>query len=59
VANYREAYDIFACSGILFNHESRLRPERFVTQKIVQAACRIAKGAEEKLTLGKWMTWRE
>ena len=38
VANYREAYNIFACSGILFNHESPLRPERFVTQKIVQAA---------------------
>jgi GDPmannose 4,6-dehydratase len=52
VANYREAYNIFACSGILFNHESPLRPERFVTQKIVRAACRIAKGAKEKLTLG-------
>jgi len=52
VANYREAYDIFACSGILFNHESPLRPERFVTQKIVRAACRIAQGAKEKLTLG-------
>ena len=35
VANYREAYGLFACSGILFNHESPLRPERFVTQKIV------------------------
>jgi len=52
VANYREAYNIFACSGILFNHESPLRPERFVTQKIVRAACRIAKGAREKLALG-------
>jgi GDPmannose 4,6-dehydratase len=52
VANYREAYNIFACSGILFNHESPLRPERFVTQKIVRAACRIAKGAQEKLVLG-------
>jgi GDPmannose 4,6-dehydratase len=52
VANYREAYRIFACSGILFNHESPLRPERFVTQKIVRAACRIAKGAREKLVLG-------
>src|SRR5262245_57479023 len=51
VANYREAYNIFACSGILFNHESPLRPERFVTQKIVRAACRIARGAREKLTL--------
>ena len=52
VANYREAYGAFACSGILFNHESPLRPERFVTQKIVAAACRIAAGASEKLALG-------
>ncbi|HAX74440.1 MAG TPA: GDP-mannose 4,6-dehydratase [Cyanobacteria bacterium UBA11372] len=52
VANYREAYGLFACSGILFNHESPLRPERFVTQKIVAAACRIAAGSEEKLYLG-------
>ena len=52
VANYREAYDLYACSGILFNHESPLRPERFVTQKIVRAACRIAEGSREKLALG-------
>jgi GDPmannose 4,6-dehydratase len=52
VANYREAYEIFACSGILFNHESPLRHERFVTQKIVAAACRIAEGSKEKLHLG-------
>lgn len=52
VANYREAYNLFACSGILFNHESPLRPERFVTQKIVQAACRIAAGSKERLLLG-------
>lgn len=52
LANYREAYGLFACSGILFNHESPLRPERFVTRKIVAAACRIASGSEEKLTLG-------
>lgn len=52
VANYREAYDIFACSGILFNHESPLRPQRFVTQKIVNGACRIAKDPSEKLYLG-------
>jgi GDPmannose 4,6-dehydratase len=52
VANYREAYNIFACSGILFNHESPLRPIRFVTKKIVSAACRIAAGAQEKLKLG-------
>jgi len=53
VANYREAYGLFACSGILFNHESPLRPERFVTQKIVRAACRIAKGSKELLSLGR------
>jgi GDPmannose 4,6-dehydratase len=52
VANYREAYNIFACSGILFNHESPLRPARFVTKKIVNAACRIAAGVREKLKLG-------
>lgn len=52
VANYREAYDLFACNGILFNHESPLRPERFVTKKIVKAACRISKGSSEKLSLG-------
>jgi GDPmannose 4,6-dehydratase len=52
VANYREAYNLFACSGILFNHESPLRPERFVTQKVVAAACRIAQGSSEKLCLG-------
>jgi GDPmannose 4,6-dehydratase len=42
VANYREAYDLFACTGILFNHESSLRPARFVTRKVVQAATAIA-----------------
>jgi GDPmannose 4,6-dehydratase len=52
VANYREAYGLFACSGILFNHESPLRPKRFVTQKIVDAACRIAQGTENSLYLG-------
>ncbi len=52
VANYREAYGLYACSGILFNHESPLRPERFVTKKIVAAACRIAGGSNEKLRLG-------
>jgi len=52
VANYREAYKIYACSGLLFNHESPLRPERFVTQKIVSTACRISKGSNEKLILG-------
>ncbi len=52
VASYREAYGLFACSGILFNHESPLRPERFVTKKIVAAAWRIAGGSPEKLYLG-------
>lgn len=52
VANYREAYNLFACTGILFNHESPLRPERFVTKKIVKSACRIAAGSSEKLHLG-------
>ena len=53
VTNYREAYGLFACTGILFNHESPLRPARFVTSKIVSTAVRIAKGSCEKLTLGK------
>jgi GDPmannose 4,6-dehydratase len=52
VSNYREAYNIFACSGILFNHDSPLRPERFVTQKIAAAAVRIANGSKELLKLG-------
>ena len=52
VANYREAYRMHACTGILFNHESPLRPQRFVTQKIVRAAHRIAHGSDEKLLLG-------
>jgi GDPmannose 4,6-dehydratase len=52
VANYREAYQIQASTGILFNHESPLRPERFVTQKIVATACRIAANSGETLTLG-------
>jgi GDPmannose 4,6-dehydratase len=52
VANYRDAYHLYACTGILFNHESPLRPARFVTQKIISAACRIAAGSPEKLNLG-------
>lgn len=52
VDNYREAYDLHACTGILFNHESPLRPERFVTQKIIQTAKRIGAGSKEKLELG-------
>jgi len=53
VDNYREAYGLFACTGVLFNHESPLRPERFVTQKIVSAAKRIANGSHELLELGR------
>ncbi len=59
VANYREAYGLFAASGILFNHESPLRPERFVTRKIVSAACRIATGCQEKLNLGNLTIQRD
>ncbi len=59
VANYREAYGVFACSGILFNHDSPLRPERFVTQKIVAAACRIAAGSTERLRLGNMAIRRD
>jgi len=53
VNNYREAYGLFACTGMLFNHESPLRPARFVTQKIVQAAKRISEGSKETLMLGR------
>ena len=53
LTNYREAYGLFACNGILFNHESPLRPERFVTRKIVSSACRISQGSNEKLRLGR------
>ena len=50
--NYREAYGLFACSGILFNHESPTRGETFVTRKIARAAARIASGREPALYLG-------
>ncbi|PWN07824.1 GDP-mannose 4,6-dehydratase [Rhodohalobacter mucosus] len=52
VVNYREAYDIYAVNGILFNHESPRRGETFVTRKITRAAARIAEGQQEKLFLG-------
>jgi GDPmannose 4,6-dehydratase len=52
VANYRSAYGLRACSGILFNHESPLRPARFVTRKVISAVQRIARGSKERLTLG-------
>jgi GDPmannose 4,6-dehydratase len=59
VANYREAYGLQATTGILFNHESPFRPQRFVTRKIVAAACRIARGSDEKLTLGNLQIRRD
>jgi len=52
VSLYRKAYGLYAATGILFNHESHLRPERFVTKKIVDSVCRIANGSNEKLELG-------
>jgi GDPmannose 4,6-dehydratase len=53
VDNYRDAYGLFACTGILFNHESLLRPTRFVTQKIISTAKRIYAGSNESLELGR------
>ncbi len=50
--NYREAYNIFACNGILFNHESPVRGETFVTRKITRATSRIVQGTQDKLHLG-------
>ena len=52
LANYREAYDLYACTGLLFNHESPLRPVRFVTRKIVHEACRIKAGLQDNMKLG-------
>ena len=59
VANYREAYGIYACSGILFNHESPLRPQRFVTRKIVKAVCGIKNGITKNLSLGNLKIHRD
>ena len=53
VANYRESYGLHASTGILFNHESPLRPRRFVTQKIIHGARRIAGGSDERMVLGR------
>jgi GDPmannose 4,6-dehydratase len=50
--NYREAYNMFACNGILFNHESPIRGETFVTRKITRAACRIALGLQKTIFMG-------
>jgi GDPmannose 4,6-dehydratase len=59
VVNYREAYGLFAANGILFNHESPLRPERFVTKKIVRAACRIRAGRQHTVKLGNLAIQRD
>ena len=59
IDNYREAYNLYACSGILFNHESPLRPARFVTRKIVDTAVRIARGEKVRLDLGNLEIWRD
>lgn len=59
VKEYREAYGMFACSGILFNHESERRGETFVTRKITLAAARIAQGLQDKLFLGNLSSLRD
>lgn len=59
VKEYREAYGMYACSGILFNHESERRGETFVTRKITLAAARIAQGRQEKLYLGNLSSLRD
>lgn len=59
VKEYREAYNMFCCSGILFNHESERRGETFVTRKISLAAARIAQGLQEKLYLGNLSSLRD
>lgn len=59
VKEYREAYHMFCCSGILFNHESERRGETFVTRKITLAAARIAQGRQEKLYLGNMSALRD
>ena len=59
VKEYREAYNMFCCSGILFNHESERRGETFVTRKITLAAARIAQGKQEKLYLGNLDSLRD
>src|SRR6478735_3969481 len=57
--NYREAYNMFACNGILFNHESPLRGETFVTRKITRAACRIALGLQSAVFMGNIVAKRD
>jgi len=59
VANYRDAYGLHACSGILFNHESPMRPARFVTQKVIRGALDIAEGKAKRLQLGNLAVRRD
>lgn len=59
LANYREAYGLHACTGILYNHESPLRKDNFVTKKIIINACRIFNGDSAKLHLGNLDIWRD
>ena len=59
VVNYREAYNMFACNGILFNHESPLRGETFVTRKITMAVAAIANGSQDTLYLGNLNAQRD
>ena len=59
IYTYRKAYNIFCCTGILANHESPLRPTRFVTQKIVQSACNIHNGTANKVILGNILVSRD
>jgi GDPmannose 4,6-dehydratase len=59
VATYREAYGMFACTGILANHESPLRPKRFVTQKIIDGVRAIKAGQQHMIQLGNLDIWRD
>jgi GDPmannose 4,6-dehydratase len=59
VANYREAYGLFCCTGILANHESPLRAQRFVTQKIIAGVQNIKRGESQELRLGNLEVWRD
>lgn len=59
ISTYRQAYDMFACTGILANHESPLRPKRFVTQKIIEGVRMIKAGKQEKLQLGNLDIFRD
>ena len=59
VASYREAYGLYCCTGLLANHESPLRPRRFVTQKIISAVKAIKAGTQTKLILGNVDIWRD